>query len=116
MVPEPEIAQAAEEQLQSRVLAAYEQLTQDMTTAQLLPVPAGAPYLHMSSAVLLRGSLRVKGQAFDATAPPAASGAHQSCHAAPPSCIPWLQLMLRDLAEQDCCWTRFGMRCALCVS
>ena len=74
--------QAMEEQIQTRTLAFYDQLVADMTVANLLEVPPGAPYLHMSSAVLLRGSLRVAGQAFDGSAAPAASGGNHNSHSA----------------------------------
>lgn len=66
--------QALEEAIQGRTVAFYDQLVADMTVANLLEVPAGAPYLHLSSAVLLRGSLRVQGQALDASAPRSSSG------------------------------------------
>lgn len=63
------MVQAFEEAVQDRALQFFETLQSDMTQAQLIDIPAGAPYLHMSSAVLLRGSLRVTGHVFDTSAP-----------------------------------------------
>ena len=58
--------ESGEEALHTQALAAFDALVEDMTRSDLLELPPGAPYLHMSPAVLLRGALRTSGTAVEA--------------------------------------------------
>ncbi|KAK9785975.1 hypothetical protein WJX73_007453 [Symbiochloris irregularis] len=89
-LPELPSQQALEEAVQDRALEFYLALQSDMTQAQLLDVPAGAPYLHMSSAVLLRGSLRVVGHTFDASEANGALKGRQTITYHAPFILPWV--------------------------
>ena len=57
--------QTGEDAVHAQALAAFEGLVLDATQSSLLELPPGAPYLHMSPAVLLRGSLRTTGMAVE---------------------------------------------------
>ena len=57
--------QTGEDEVHAQAAAAYEGLVLDATQSGLLELPPGAPYLHMSPAVLLRGSLRTMGMAVE---------------------------------------------------
>ena len=58
-----------EDALHEQALAAFDALVKDMTRSYLLELPPGAPYLHLSPAVLLRGALRTQGTAVEAGLP-----------------------------------------------
>ena len=59
---------SGQDALHTQALAAFDVLVEDMTRSYLLELPPGAPYLHMSPAVLLRGALRTSGTAVEAGA------------------------------------------------
>lgn len=54
--------QDAQGQLRDSVLQQYTALLHDLASSEILELPAGLAYLHDSSAVLLRGTLKVSGR------------------------------------------------------
>ena len=62
--------QTGEDEVHAQAMAAFEALVVDATQSGLLELPPGAPYLHMSPAVLLRGSLRTTGMAVETSGQP----------------------------------------------
>ena len=56
--------QSGQGQLRDAVLHQYTRLQQDLAASDVLELPAGVPYLLRSSAVLLKGTLKVSGRHY----------------------------------------------------
>lgn len=54
--------QGTQEQLRDMVLEQYTMLLHDLAASEALALPAGVPYSHRSSAVLVKGTLKVSGR------------------------------------------------------
>jgi len=56
--------QGAQSQMRDAVLQQYTRLQQELASSDVLELPAGVPYLLRSSAVLLKGTLKVSGRPY----------------------------------------------------
>lgn len=66
--PEADIAtvvmQNAQVQLRDAVLHQYSELQHELSSSEVVELPAGVPYLLKSSAVLLKGTIKVSGRLY----------------------------------------------------
>ena len=56
--------QNAQVQLRDAVLHSYSALQQELSSSEVVELPAGVPYMLRSSAVLLKGILKVSGRLY----------------------------------------------------